>query len=71
MSVIKFLKDWTLPVAIVTGIIVYITFHFIPFLSPVAEWYAPYNGNVLPDFMFLILFVTFCKVDFRKLFPVK
>lgn len=25
---------------------------------------------ILPLFMFLILYVTFCKVDFRKLVPV-
>ncbi|WP_434502849.1 transporter [Prevotella sp.] len=71
MVVIKFLKNWTLPIAIVVGIILYFIFHLVPFLSPIAEWYAPYNGNVLPDFMFLILFVIFCKVDFRKLLPVK
>jgi len=70
MSVIRFLKNWTLPIAIVIGIIVYFTFHFIPFLSLIAEWYAPYNENVLPVFMFLILFVTFYKVEFRKLLPV-
>lgn len=28
-------------------------------------------GHVLPLFMFLILYVTFCKVDFRKLVPVR
>ena len=51
MVVIKFLKNWTLPIAIVVGIILYFIFHLVPFLSPIAEWYAPYNGNVLPDFM--------------------
>lgn len=54
-----------------TGVMVYLLFHFVPFLKPVGQWYAPYNDNVLPDFMFLILFVTFCKVDFRRLVPVK
>ncbi len=67
----KFLKDWILPVAIATGIIGYLLFHYIPCLRPIAHWYAPYNDNVIPDFMFLILFVTFCKVDFKKLLPVK
>ncbi len=67
----RFLKNWTLPVAMATGVIIYLLFHFIPALQPIGKWYAPYNGNVLPDFMFLMLFVTFCKVDFRKLVPVK
>ncbi len=70
-GIIRFLKNWTLPVAICTGIIVYFIFHLIPILQPIAIWYAPYNANVLPDFMFLILFITFCKVDFKKLLPVK
>ena len=67
----KFLKEWTLPVAMATGVTVYLLFHYVPFLRPIGEWYAPYNDSVLPDFMFLILFVTFCKVDFKKLLPVK
>ncbi len=67
----RFLKNWTLPVAMATGVVIYLLFHFIPVLQPIGKWYAPYNGNVLPDFMFLMLFVTFCKVDFRKLVPVK
>lgn len=71
MGIIKFIKDWTLPVAMATGVAVYLLFHFVPVLRPIGQWYEPYNANVLPDFMFLILFVTFCKVDFRKLLPVK
>lgn len=67
----RFIRNWTLPVAMATGVMVYLLFHFVPFLKPVGQWYAPYNDNVLPDFMFLILFVTFCKVDFRRLVPVK
>ncbi|MBM6993062.1 MAG: transporter [Prevotella sp.] len=71
MDVVRFIKNWTLPVAIVTGVVVYLLFHFVPFLQPIGQWYAPYNDNVLPDFMFLVLFVTFCKVDFKRLLPVK
>ena len=55
----------------ITGIVVYLLFHFVPILQPIGRWYAPYNDNVLPDFMFLILFVTFCKVDYKRLMPVK
>ena len=68
---LDFLKNWTLPVAIFMGIAVYVLFTSVPVLKPVGEWYAPYNDHVLPDFMFLILYVTFCKVNFRKLLPVK
>jgi BASS family bile acid:Na+ symporter len=71
MNILRFIRNWTLPVAMTTGVVVYLLFHFVPLLQPIGRWYAPYNDNVLPDFMFLILFVTFCKVDYKRLLPVK
>lgn len=70
-GIVNFIKTWTLPVAMFTGVAGYLLFHFVPLLQPIGRWYAPYNDNVLPDFMFLILFVTFCKVDYRRLMPVR
>lgn len=43
----------------------------IPELEPVCEWFLPLSRPILPSFMFLILFTVFCKVDFKKLRPVK
>lgn len=71
MSIIKFLKDWTLPVAMIAGTIIYLVFAFVPELDGASNWFAPMFDAILPVFMFCILFVTFCKVDFRKLIPVK
>lgn len=68
--IVKFLKNWTLPVAMVMGTIIYLLFANIPELEPIANIYAPMSDTILPVFMFCILFVTFCKVDFRKLIPV-
>lgn len=70
-KIIRFIKNWTLPVAMMTGACIYLLFRFVPVLKPIGQWYAPYNDHVLPDFMFLILYVTFCKVDFRRLLPVR
>ena len=70
MSIIRFLKDWTLPVAMVSGTVIYLIFAFAPFLDGFATWFAPIGDTILPLFMFLILYVTFCKVDFRRLIPV-
>ena len=61
------LKNWTLPVAMATGTVVYMLFHSVPFLQPVGRWYLPVNRVLIPLFTFLVLFVTFCKVDFRRL----
>ena len=69
--IIKFLKDWTLPVSIALGIIIYFVFAEIPALQPVSDWFTPISKPILPSFMFLILFTVFCKVDFKKLRPVK
>ena len=70
-KLLKFLKNWTLPVAMLTGVCVYLLFSWVPFLAPIGDGYAPYNDQVLPVFMFLMLYVTFCKVDFHKLLPVR
>ena len=71
MRLVRFLKDWTLPVSIGLGIIIYFVFAEIPELEPVCEWFLPLSRPILPSFMFLILFTVFCKVDFKKLRPVK
>lgn len=70
MGIMKLLRDWTLPVSIFMGVVIYLVFAFTPCLSGAAEFFAPIMDTILPLFMFLILFVTFCKVDFRKLRPV-
>ena len=45
-------------------------FAFTPALDEASRFFAPVMETILPLFMFLILFVTFCKVDFKKLRPV-
>ncbi|WP_308269815.1 transporter [Prevotella sp.] len=70
MQILRFIKDWTLPVAIATGIIIYLVFALIPVLDAFATAADPVFQQLLPVFMFLVLFVTFCKVDFHKLRPV-
>ena len=70
MSIIRFIKDWTLPVSMATGTLFYLMFAFVPALDGAAQFFAPIFDAILPLFMFLILYVTFCKVDFHKLRPV-
>ena len=71
MGVISIIKKCTLPVAIATGAIVYLLFAFIPLLSPASAIFEPIFDFLLPICMFLMLYVTFCKVDFRRLIPVQ
>jgi BASS family bile acid:Na+ symporter len=70
MGVVKIIKDWTLPLAMGVGTVVYLVFAFTPSLHEASLFFAPVMQAILPLFMFLVLFVTFCKVDFRKLRPV-
>lgn len=70
MRLLNFLKEWTLPVAMVMGTLIYFIFALTPSLDGAAEFFGPIIDTIFPLFMFLILFVTFCKVDFRKLRPV-
>ena len=70
MNILRLLKDWTLPVAMTLGTLLYLLFAFTPALDGAAKALAPVFDAILPLFMFLILFVTFCKVDFHRLRPV-
>ena len=70
MNVIRFLKDWTLPVSMGMGALLYLVFAYVPQLDGAALFFDPVMEAILPLFMFLILFVTFCKVDFHKMRPV-
>ena len=68
-TIITFLKNWTLPSAIVSGTVIYLIFYWIPALDPVSEVMEPIFDTILPLFMSLILFTTFLRVDFHKMRP--
>lgn len=70
MNILRFIKNWTLPLAMSTGTVVYLIFAFTPPLDAAARFFAPIFETILPLFMFLILFTTFCKVNFRAMRPV-
>ena len=53
-----------------TGCLLYLLFAFTPQLETAANFFDPIFNTILPMFMFLVLFVTFCKVDFHKMRPV-
>ena len=69
-SLLRFVKDWTLPVAMGLGTVIYLVFAFVPALDDAARFFSPLMDDLLPVFMFLVLFVTFCKVDFHRMRPV-
>ena len=71
LKLLQFIKNWTLPISMGIGAVAYLVFYYVPALEGASQWFAPLFNSILPLFMFLILYVTFCKVDFKKLVPVK
>ena len=69
MGFIRFLKEWTLPVAIATGTVCYLIFYYVPQLDGVGNTLSPIFDILFPITVFLTLFVTFCKVDFHEIRP--
>jgi BASS family bile acid:Na+ symporter len=68
-KLLRFLKDWTLPVAIAVGTLCYLTFYYVPQLEELGNELSPVFDVIFPLFVFLTLFVTFCKVDFHQMRP--
>ncbi len=62
---LRFLKNWTLPVAIAIGIGLYLLFAFTPALQAAGDTFSPILETLLPITIFMTLFVTFSKVDFH------
>ena len=71
MNFTRLLKDWTLPAAMVVGTLGYLFFANTPAFDSFGAWAGRVCDKILPLFMFSILFVTFCKVDFHRMRPVK
>lgn len=69
MKILLFLKKWTLPVAIVTGVLVYCVGATIPHIERATPWIGRILAVVQPCLIFSMLFLTFCKIDPRHLRP--
>lgn len=65
----KFVKQWTLPISMVIGTSAYLLFAYTPQLSDAGDFFLPIFNDSMPVFMFVILFVTFCKVNFHQMLP--
>lgn len=64
-----FLRRYTLPVAIVVGSLVFALFHEFAVLQPIAKAYVPWNNTVLSTLNFIVLYFTFCKINFQRMRP--
>ena len=69
MNVVRFLKDWTLPVSIAVGIVVYLIFYWVPQLDAAGDSLGDVVDAIFPWMVFSTLFSTFCRIDFHQMRP--
>lgn len=63
----SFLRDWSLPIAMISGVIMYTLFVCMPFSPSLHLLANKVVSYVQPALIFLMLFVTFCKVRINEL----
>ena len=66
---LNFLKNWTLPVAMLTGALGYFVFANFAFLAPAQPLVGSFVAYLTPLLIFTQLLLTFCKVQPRELIP--
>lgn len=69
MNLIAFLKKWTLPFAITNGTAGYFLFSQIELLQPIGNIAGPILVGFLPYVIFLMLYITFCKINVNDMKP--
>ena len=65
--VIAILKNWTLPISITMGTLVFLMFHCIDVLAPLKAPVESFVGFFIPTLVFVMLFITFCKINPRHM----
>lgn len=68
-KLLRFLKDWTLPVAIAVGTVCYLTFYYVPQLDGLGDSLGEFVDAIFPLMVFSTLFSTFCRIDFHEMRP--
>lgn len=63
MRILLFIKNWTLPLAMLAGAFGYILYTHLTFLAPIKPYVTPAVDHLQPLLIFAMLFITFCKVD--------
>lgn len=70
-TIILLAKRFSLPLSIAIGSIGYFAFSAIGPLKPIGSCLGPALQGSLPYLLFILLFVTFCKIQIREMMPRK
>ena len=66
---LKFIKNWTLPIAMLIGTLAYLLFAKWAFLAPLKPVVNGFVSFITPWLIFAQLLLTFCKIDVKELIP--
>lgn len=66
---LRFIKDWTLPLAMLAGIAGYFCFYCFDFLRPLKPAVHATVSWLTPLLIFAQLLITFCKIEVKELVP--
>lgn len=66
---LKFIKNWTLPLAMLVGAMGYWVLSGLPFLNPVKPLIVKGVSWLMPCLIFVQLLLTFCKIEPKELLP--
>lgn len=66
---LNFLKNWTLPIAMLVGVLGYLAFANIEILGPTKPFVNTFVAYLTPALIFAQLLLTFCKIEPRELMP--
>ena len=71
MNFHNFLRTWSLPIAMLGGVVMYLLYTNIPLFDGTHGFVSSVLAVVQPGLIFAMLFVTFCKVNIKELKPSK
>ena len=66
---LRFIKNWTLPLAMLTGTVGYFFFARVSLLAPVKPYVNGLIAFLTPTLIFAQLLLTFCKIEVSELKP--
>lgn len=66
---LKFIKNWTLPIAMLVGALGYLVLSNLSFINPVKPYINEGIAWFTPFLIFAQLLLTFCKIEPRELLP--
>lgn len=70
-AILRFYKNWALPISMVMGVVMYFVYTNLPFLEGTAHTANKIISILQPLLIFAMLFVTFCKIKPTDLKPCR